>query len=203
MIKAVIFIACATAGFSFKLGDVAKIDITSLTERQFRYFIAPTLKTVYPLPDFTWPNASGSGVSLSGAKGNLALVENQVWIDVDSNTLGYEATFNLFQGVLHVEKFFLSTNPDQVGQVNVTINNCQFYVQVSAAIDARDCYLSFDDIHAVGVKYFKTTSDNPALDNLDLTESINHFTVPHINKQIKTIVVQKMLHKYFDPCNRG
>jgi hypothetical protein len=176
MLKAVIVLLFATSTFGFlHLGDGGKENINFIVDGLLKYLADPLLNSTYANfeIDFVGPLAIGLLNSISGVNTLVRKGDILVWADPVSNTFSAQGSFGLTSMVLHFDHLWLSVSGEPVGDTDISIADNEFYFMLTTTVEDGSCSVSIDNIHVVKANGVTTSSDNPALDGLDITKLTN------------------------------
>jgi hypothetical protein len=192
-------LATSAMGFGFHpLKDSAgKVKINYIVDMQLKYYVDALLNSTYALPDFVGPDASLVGVTVSGVNTLVRKGDNYITIDGPTSTLTSEGTFGLASMVLHVNEF---TMAGQTGKTDITIANNALAFHVTTTVTASSCSASIDSAVVTEASGVTTSSDNPALDGLDITDFTQNTVVPYINQQLTTDAEKAKIYAIINPC---
>ena len=194
----VLALAASSSAFSFRgLGDGGKVKINYIVDMQLKYYVDVLLNSTYPLPDFSGPDGTLVGVSVSGVNTMVRKGDNFVTIDGPTSTLTSEGSFGLKAMVLHVDKF---TMGGKTGKTDIHVGDNTLSFSVTTTVTSTSCTAAINSAVVSGVSGVTLSSDNPDLDGKDITQLCQDKVVPFINQQLTTDAMKQKIYQLINPC---
>ncbi|KAL1124096.1 hypothetical protein AAG570_001866 [Ranatra chinensis] len=150
-----------------------------------------------PLPDFKIGDISGRGVTLSSLKTLKRTSDAYSFISRDGGlAFAYSVNVRLDKMLIEVGDFKLG---NLAGKTEFLVEDNEIYFGYTLFLK-DECRARLDGLRMTRVDNVVVTSDNPELDNMDVSELFSKHVVPYVNSKLATEYGDNIFKRYISPC---